>query len=1107
MITTARTALSAERPFPGLRPYDIEDSEFYFGREDQIYALYRLLGRSHFIAVVGSSGSGKSSLVRAGLVPLLNAETTDAGGRSWRCLEMRPGDAPLSRLADALATLLPEAEDDVGRGVNAARRERIAFALRQSSFGLGEALDSLEGLGGSSLVLVVDQFEELFRYTASTTSQNRDIAAEAQAREDAAHFVQLLLEVSRTRKRAVHVIITMRSDFIGDCARFHQLPEAVSATQFLVPSLSRDQREEIIRKPIEKAGATIEASLVERLLNDSGDELDQLPVVQHCLMRLWDRAAAHAATSPASGQPGTNAAQPARVRHLTLAHYTVIGGIAGALAQHAEEVLASLPGLESAVEQTFRALAEIDREGRAIRRAIPFVQLLAETGIPENQLRKVIDRLRESDCSFLVPPPSAVPVLAPHTRIDVGHEALLRRWKRLSGDPATPGHGWLRTEDEDGRLYRGLLALIDSESIGRTTLPPDQVETRWKWWTSRPRTEAWADRYGGGLDRVERLFKNSFAARKQRRQKIATLCAAVAGGIILFVYLQWDSARTANLLAAAAKRGENNAQIYLNEALIAESRTLANEAEKAEKTNKRTLAVLLALEALPDTKETSHPEKTNRPIYYLPLRILSRNIAKLPEFALIPESTGVISSVVVTSAGSRIVTGSFDKTARVWDARTGKVLLRLTGHAGPIRSVAVTPDGTRIVTGSVDSTARVWDARTGAELLQLKGHTGPIYSVAVTPDGRIVTGSFDKTARVWDVRTGAELRRLRGHRAPVSSVAVTRDGARIVTGSYDKTARVWNAHDGYELQAARKQLDDPVYGVAVTPDSTRIVTASSNEAWVWDARSKEELFRFMGHRRGSIYTVVLTPDGRIVTGSSDRTARMWDGRTGSELLQLKGHTGPILGVAVTADGTRIVTGSYDKTARVWDVRTGAELLQLKGHTGRIYSVAVTPDGRIVTGSQDTTARVWDARTGAELLQLKGHTGPIYSVAVTPDGRIVTGSFDRTARMWDGRTGSELLQLKGHTGSVRSVAVTPDGTRIVTGSSDRTARMWDGRTGSELLQLKGHIGPILSVAVTADGTRIVTGSYDKTARVWLSSATFRTTTADHRLTSENGDGAV
>jgi tetratricopeptide (TPR) repeat protein len=581
MTPTLRTALSADRPFPGLRPYAFEDSHFYFGREDQIYSLYRLLDRSQFIAVVGSSGSGKSSLVRAGLLPLLDAETKNAGGRSWRWVEMRPGDAPLKRLAAALASLLPEARDDVGRAVNAALRERIGFALRQSSFGLVEALDKIEGFDQSSFVLVVDQFEELFRYAPPATGHTVGPGAEVLWREDAAHFVQLLLEISRRRTRTVQIVITMRSDFIGDCSRFHGLPEAVSGTQFLVPSLTRDQREDVVRKPVEKAAATIDPILVERLLNDSGDELDQLPVVQHCLMRLWDRAGIDADES-ASDAANAQVQLPT-TRHLTLEHYRAIGGIAGALSQHAEEILTSLTGSELAVEQTFRTLAEIDREGRAIRRAVRFGQLLAETGIPEEQLRRVIDRLRGEDCSFVVPSPSAVPELAPDTRIDVGHEALLRRWARLSGDlvivdgggtSEVPRTGWLREEDADGRLYRGLLAFVDSEGSSGTTLPLDQVEPRWKWWTSRPHTEAWAKRYGGGFDRVRGLFKNSLATLALAREAAEREAVSrrrrwlsAVGGLSILVVVALGTAFSMYTKEQAARRAQDEALRAQDEAL------------------------------------------------------------------------------------------------------------------------------------------------------------------------------------------------------------------------------------------------------------------------------------------------------------------------------------------------------------------------------------------------------------------------------------------------------------------------------------------------------------------------------------------------------------
>jgi hypothetical protein len=438
------SGLSADRPFPGLRPFDFADHDFFFGREDQSYALFRRLDRSRFLAVVGSSGSGKSSLVRAGLLPLLKAESQDTGGRYWRWKTFTPGDRPLARLAERLASMSRAADSPA---IDAARRERIAFALRRSSFGLDEALAEIEGLGERSLLLVVDQFEELFRYIGTGAVQGGD----ARAREEAAHFVQLLLEASCSPGLRVHVLITMRSDFIGDCSRFLGLPEAVSETQFLVPALTRRQREEVIRGPIERGGAAIEPPLVERLLNDASDELDQLPVLQHCLLRLWERA----------GRDRTANA----VRRLGLGHYRDIGGMAHALSWHADEILADLVGRKLAVEQVFRALSEVDKDGRATRRALPFAQLVAETGVSEDAVRGVLDRFRAEDCSFIVPTVSAVRKLEAEARIDVGHEALLRQWERISAaarEDIDGGRsaGWLWAEDADGQRYRALASFI-----------------------------------------------------------------------------------------------------------------------------------------------------------------------------------------------------------------------------------------------------------------------------------------------------------------------------------------------------------------------------------------------------------------------------------------------------------------------------------------------------------------------------------------------------------------------------------------------------------------------------------------------------------------------
>ena len=525
MDASVGPVLSEARPFPGLRPFDSGDFKFFFGRTEQFYSLYRLCDRSRFVAVVGGSGSGKSSLVRAGLLPLLERETAEnepkgGGVRKWLHRTLRPGTAPIDELAKALAGLAPPEEPAIA----GALVERIEFDLRRSSYGISDALSKIGGLEHRSILLVVDQFEELFRYGTAGSSPNRQDPSD----EEADGFVQLLLEAARGQPYDVRILLTMRSDFIGDCARFQGLPEAVSACQFLVPSLTRSQLEEAIRRPIEESGAVIWPELVKDLLNDSLNEEDRLPVLQHCLLRLWEQSG-RASPPPSARHVTEGAAQ----REIKTEHYEAIGGVATALSQHAEEVFSSLDGFELAVEQIFRALSELDKDGRATRRAIPLAQLIAETGLPEADVRRVLDRFRADDCSFILPSSSVVPVLAPDTTIDVGHEAFLRRWRRISGAQQTTqltatgkSEGWLVAEHRDGERYRAWLSMFDGEMGAKSGLALMFMRTRW-WWARR-RTAAWAERYGGHFERVRSLLKRAFVMRWAAGSAVLVILATIS---------------------------------------------------------------------------------------------------------------------------------------------------------------------------------------------------------------------------------------------------------------------------------------------------------------------------------------------------------------------------------------------------------------------------------------------------------------------------------------------------------------------------------------------------------------------------------------------------
>ncbi|MGL4554401.1 MAG: protein kinase domain-containing protein, partial [Gemmataceae bacterium] len=456
-----------------------------------------------------------------------------------------------------------------------------------------------------------------------------------------------------------------------------------------------------------------------------------------------------------------------------------------------------------------------------------------------------------------------------------------------------------------------------------------------------------------------------------------------------------------------------------------------------------------------------------------------------PLRATLKGHTSVVDRAAFSPDGTRVLTYSWDGTARVWDVATGQEKFTLKGHTDKVRSAAFSPDGTRIVTTGRDNTARVWDAVTGQELTALKGHTEAVRSAAFSPGGtRVVTGSNDDTARVWDVATGQVKAALKGHTEAVGLVAFSPDGNQILTGSSDETARVWDARTGQEKATLKGHMGG-VRSMAFSPDGTRILTGSFHGAVrVWDAATGVEKAALKDDT-GAIIIACFSPDGtRVVTGSGDHTARVWDAATGQEKIALKGHTGPVMSAAFSPDGTRVVTGAGDGTARVWDAATGREMTALKGHTGWVYSVCFSPDGaRVLTGSGDGTARVWDAEMRPEKPAPNSDTRMVWSVAVSADGtRVLVGSEDGTARVCDAVTGQVQAVLKGHTNGVGSAAFSPDGTRVVTGSNDDTARVWDAATGQERAVLRGHTGGVHSVCFSPEGTRVVTGSYDDTARV-------------------------
>ena len=470
-------------PFPGLRPFEFGDNHLFFGRDEQTTELTTRLRKNRFVAVVGTSGSGKSSLVRAGLLPELLSGTMAAAGSSWETAIMRPGGDPLTNLANAIveADLYDPEEEDINSQVRA--------TLTRSGLGLVEAMRQSDLPEGANFLLVVDQFEEIFRFRRSDDATD----------EQAAFFVNLLLEASAQADLPLYIIITMRSDFLGECSQFPRLADTVNEGEFLIPRLNRDQRKEAIVGPVKVAGGGITDRLLLRLLNDIGDDPDQLPILQHALMRTWD-------LYEAQGADG----------ELDLEHYNSTGGMTEALSRHADEVYSEQPDNEHRrlAEKLFKSLTEKVDANRGIRRPMALSELLDICGGEEDHLRDVIDSFRRTGCTFLMPAGESAITLK--TIIDISHESLMRAWRNL--------RNWVDEEAQSAKIYRRLAdtaTLYKEDKAGLYRDPDLQIAISWRE-ENRP-TKTWADRYYPGFEGAMAFIDESHeeAAREAREREAA----------------------------------------------------------------------------------------------------------------------------------------------------------------------------------------------------------------------------------------------------------------------------------------------------------------------------------------------------------------------------------------------------------------------------------------------------------------------------------------------------------------------------------------------------------------------------------------------------------
>lgn len=481
-----------------------------------------------------------------------------------------------------------------------------------------------------------------------------------------------------------------------------------------------------------------------------------------------------------------------------------------------------------------------------------------------------------------------------------------------------------------------------------------------------------------------------------------------------------------------------------------------------------------------------------------------RHAATRESRALVRELVGhamLVTACAVTSDGRRVVSASGDKTLRIWDMETGRVLAILQGHDSGVTACAVTPDGRRVVSASGDKTLRVWDMETGRVLATLCGHNDRVTACCVTPDGRwLISASADRTLGVWAL-DGGDLRvfgTLEGHTDRVTACAVTPDGRRVVSASWDHTLRIWDLPRARPIAALHGHTDQ-VTACTVTPDGRRAVSASKDETLrIWDLEREQIVATFDGHA-DRINACAVTSDGeRVISASNDQTLRVWELASGRVIASFEGHAWWVTACAVTPDGRRAVSASWDQTLKVWDLHRGHGIAGFEGHCDGVTACAVTSGGqRVVTASRDHTLKVWSPDTGRVLATLEDHAGAVSACTVTRDGELViSASQDQTFKVWEMERGRILATFERHAEHVTACAVTPDGRRVVS-ASERTLKVWDLDSGGRVSTVVRLGEEVTACAVTPDGCHAVSASAHQTFHIWdLDTGEARTTSGGH-----------
>jgi WD40 repeat protein len=987
-----------QNPFPGIRSFEANEDYLFFGRERQVSDVASVLLETHFLSIIGSSGCGKSSLVKAGLIPALFKHKFRKLDKEWSLALFRPGDDPIGNLSKVLFDFYGEHVIQSDGKLQLADIETI---LRSRHDGLEKVVKEQARVADKCRLIIVDQFEEVFRFKRSETIDY--------SHKDALQFVQLFLNVLNNLTSDVYIIFTMRSDFLSECTEYEGLPEAINDGHYLVPRMSTKDKIDAIRKPVETFEGSISDRLVEKLLQDVGDDPDQLPVMQHALMRTWEYWYLN----------------DNKTQVIDIDHYEAVGSMSGALSMHAEEVYNELDGARNQIitEKLFKSLTELGRDSRGIRRPTSLLELCTLTEAAEEEVIDVINSYRAPGRAFLMPP--AEETLTSDTVIDISHESIMRIWIRLKD--------WVDEETKSAQLYLRLSKAAELYHEGNTGLwidPELQLALQWK--RQNKPNATWAMRYDPAFDRAMNFLDYSNKetkleiAKKEEKQKrdlkrakrFALILGTASVISLLFLLGSLKLMMEAEASEKQAVKKEKIAIVQKKEAnkqrkeaiiqkkiseqqqLIAEQQKIITEEQKQIAIEQQEIAEYQRQEAVKQKNQADGAKKLaivardeaeqQKQVAVEQKQIADENRKKAETAQEKAERLRMLALAksLAIKASELSKTGENDLSAllalqafnfhtenegRANEPDIFTALLDVTNeaqvfrnHKDAVRALAFSKSGT-IVSCSDDGTIKVArqdkNSKPGIFNTGSKENGFRCLDIDANEEFVVAGNKVGEIVVCKILNPGDEPLWFKGHSSIVNDICIHPDGNRFFSAGNDGKLILWTINKSQNNNKLIYENIDDISGVAASPNGNIVVCGNNKGSIVIiDLNDPEKKPSEISTGMSPVKSLEFSKDGEVLAvGKENGFIKLYKADSFEEpSIDLIGHTSGITSICFNADGKTMASSSYDKSIRIWNyAEPETQPVIIERNDSWVYDISYSVDGnRIASCGADRSIQIF-----------------------------------------------------------------------------------------------------------------------------------------------------